>query len=1273
MSKNVKKKKSTIKKFKLDTSKMIPVIAIVEALVLVAISTFAWFYVSSNKKLSSGIITVQADSGLEIDFNDADKSSYIDIFNYVDKEKFYFEPATSVDGRNIFFPTSGTFGADQTEDIKFREGTVNDINSKYVNIDFELTNNSDQEMEVFLSNNSKFVITDDSDNQVNGKALRLALYNNDGNSGKVDSSFTNKFKTAESASSSASTDADTFTVYFFRNTQSNWGTQIHAYLYDSADPDTAYEIDGKSGIKFANSGYEQAWPGAVCSNVSGNLYSYTFSNPLKTVGVGEEAKQVTYTHPTMRRYDTIMFNDGGTVNKTAKLTITNGNYYHSGMSDGNTGYTNDLRTIYFLKPRDWKGVPKCAVQYSGTSKWYAEASTGCNMSLVSAGVYSYTFPVGEDISGTYRNYNKVKFIASGDTNQKSLLTDLEAYDPTGDKKPLYYFPDTDVSGVSSGTIYTVSDYSDSNLYFYNTKKWAQPYANINALADSMNESESTMNNRYKYTSSIPMIDLTGGLFYIEVPSVYMHDLMEHKQDTVGNTTIEDSGLADNCEVFFSDKKIDYNSDTGDVSISSITERTVTVNSLSNNIYKPGDVTTSIDSKTTYSLEEPKNYAEELSISANPYAVISPGVSTGFQRNSNPVKTINNSTGVPTEIVPTFASSFDDYIMGSGHEVFKVPSKKTVNMSMIIWLEGTDTHCTAANYAGKNINLYLEFSTLKQMDATDETYTYRFIDSTQEIWTSDTVTNAAGIEVNPVMQMYDATENRGYLMSPKSYASYDGKNKVRVWECLAPQTLLNSGHDFEFRRVNPYNEDEVWNYWDAGNITTYKADSFDVKTRVVSFTAFADGAPDVSYKAQFHNECSDSNIPEKSCGGVWGNVETQMLHVYDGRKDRNIEDKMHGDNDQELGYLFCHYEYEYPTSHEKVNLEYQGSTHYKYFYSFVVPSSIYTQNPKPQMTFPNYVKLKDYAINAEQQKGGKVSLRTVYRAGQLAGQFFELTTYHCNGDYESSYWGSDVIYVQAKNTLSRSFTNDFAFYQLYFHGTEGTSNFYSYMYENDSFKSSDSNNSFVAVVPSNGSYNSFHFEAALHGDHSKKIRYDLGTHAIHSSVDETTGLRLNIVQSVATGNDGRILTLDWDYAKILYKNSWSDGNYNGSNITVHYGNNGENTYGLVWMTNDSNSQPIYKAYVESNREDVYFQLNNKSGDYSRSANVIVKGKDAVIFEPKTDDPKWNSYKQFYTKEHITSYAGNNDQYDGTYNKISTTQNNNESWLEYTSKSNYDPRT
>ena len=158
MSRNSKKKKSTSKYRDFKVSPLIAVTALIEVVVLVVVSSFAWFYLSENKEVNIGTVSVDADSGLDIDFKYAKEDDYINIWNYVDKD-FKFQPVTSLDGRNVFVPTSGTFDKTNTSEMIFREGTVNDINSKYINIDFSLTNTTDYDMKVFLNNNSYFNVT----------------------------------------------------------------------------------------------------------------------------------------------------------------------------------------------------------------------------------------------------------------------------------------------------------------------------------------------------------------------------------------------------------------------------------------------------------------------------------------------------------------------------------------------------------------------------------------------------------------------------------------------------------------------------------------------------------------------------------------------------------------------------------------------------------------------------------------------------------------------------------------------------------------------------------------------------------------------------------------------------------------------------------------------------------------------------------------------------------------------------------------------------------
>lgn len=1231
MSNSLKKRKSTKSKF--ETSRLIPIIAIVEALVLIAISTFAWFFLVKNKTVSSGIITVNADSGLDIDFKDADKSSYLDIFDYIDEEQFCFEPATSVDGKNIYFPTSGSFDNTNTSQMRFREDTVNDLNSKYIDIDFTLSNTTEEPIQVFLSNNSSFQIKDEKNNKVNGKALRIAFYNNDGNTGKVNSTFANKFKSADaSGSDDVSNDDDQFTVYFYRDT-SSWGENIKAYLWDSTNASDNTETvtvgSTETSVEFLNSGEYKAWPGSVCSNVSGNVYSYTFQNPYKTKEVTSGEITGIAESKNNRLYNKIIFNDGS--NKTATLTIANGHIYHSGLATDSSGSEAPaFKTVYFLKPKDWTGTPLCAVKatINNADKWYGEKAGGYPMKESAVGVYSYTFPEGE--SGSL--YDKLKFTDSDDANRTSekTVSGTKVYDNIVDKA-LYYFPTTTLDGVTEGYLATVSDYSDCNLYFYNSMGWDHPYANINALADTPP----------KYQYSIPMIDLTGGLFYCEVPSVYMNDKMSVKDDSVGTSTISDSGLAANCKVYFSGKNS-----------SGTEERTESVLSSTNFIYTP------TGSASPYSLSG-KNYETELNVTNDSYAVISPGVSAGFQRAANPVKEITSSTGMVNSIIPTFASSFDDFIVGSGNPVFTIGGKSSVNMSMIIWLEGTDEHCSEENYAGKSISMYLEFSTKHVRDESDDTYTYRFTDSTVELWTSDTQEDSVThVKVNPVIQLYDVEAERGYIMSPKTYSNYKGANKVQDWECIAPRALTTNGHHIEFRRVNPYNESEIWNYWQAGVLSDYKTYALTQSTNTVTFTALGDSSP--SYK----DYGDELDIPELSCGGLWGSFETDMLYVYDGRKTRNIEDGWGGSG--ETGYLFCDYEYQYPNGGPRVRIQYKASSD-KAFFGFIIPASLYAQ--KPDITFPNYVCLSAYAINSDKQKGHIHHRNTYDPVGTLLGRFYCLNSDADQGDalaYDHSYWGSDVIYVQATNRVGFSFINSYAFYQIQYHGINGTKDFYSYMYENNSFADIDTvYNAFVSIVPCGGEYDTYRFEAATHeSGHNNLLKYDDTAYELEQK--EVNGINYNIVKANSSSDDGRIMKIESDFIKIYYRNKTGGNDYYDGNITVHYWNSqhfSDSNYGMqkTGKTDDFSQNLIYYAYIPS---DCTFAFKGADGniqsadclaDYDyEGTHYVVNG---YIYVPHED------FKNGVTMDADATDMGGNTSTQSPENRVGTARVNNTSWPEY----------
>lgn len=101
------------------------------ALAIFITGTFSWFSINTAK-LDAGQYTLQCGKGLRV--NDSGTSD----FKISDLDK-YITPASSVDGRNLFFPTDGTDFSKETESITYRSANVGDKNKNYVQIDFTLT------------------------------------------------------------------------------------------------------------------------------------------------------------------------------------------------------------------------------------------------------------------------------------------------------------------------------------------------------------------------------------------------------------------------------------------------------------------------------------------------------------------------------------------------------------------------------------------------------------------------------------------------------------------------------------------------------------------------------------------------------------------------------------------------------------------------------------------------------------------------------------------------------------------------------------------------------------------------------------------------------------------------------------------------------------------------------------------------------------------------------------------------------------------------------
>ena len=1042
-----KSKKSTSKKRNFKISPLIPIIALIEVIVLVVITSYAWYFVQASKVIGSGTISVAADSGLDIDFQYSNVDDYINIWNYVGQD-FKFEPATSLDGRNIYFPTSGTFNNDETEKIIFRDGTVNDINSKYLSIDFELTNTSGTDQHVYLNNNSFFTVKKDNTRQ-ESRALRLAFYQNDGNSGNVGSSLLRSNSASDGgniSTDSEGADSNAFTVYFdndYNNT--NWGA-VYAYYWNSHDN--------------TNSPALTSWPGTEMARVSGKVYSLTIDNPTITSG-GQ----------TYLKYDRVIFNNNHN-QQTATINLTsaeNGKIFnksHSGSSQG-SAYQED--TVYFLKPSGWNSD----ANNDGIADVYCHAWTtsgnthsyttwpGDRMTYVGSGIYSYT----------YNNNNTGGFLfddgSGGGTHQTADVT-IDANTPGS-----VYYCDGQVDGDGKYLVqrYTGNKYADmhyNTIYLFNTFGWDKPYATVSTSAG---------NDASVTDTEIAMVALSGNMYYCTVPEIFSYVYFHKKGST------------------------------------SSTNRTIKAAIDDQRVFRPNSTLQGVG----YAFDTFFSYSKY--IKEEGYPVISPGVSAGFQRPYSPVITIGAESGLAEDIVPAYSNSIDNYILGSGTPLFTLKANHMVSLSMIMWLEGTDEACVGDLYPANTIDFKLEFSTLyyeEVQGATEErivnpgdsaSYTYRFYDKTREIWTANRQSTESGVTVAPVMQLYDNTIKRGYLMKPAAYGSYDGDRKVSCWEVDAPQSIANYGHDIIFRRVNPYDEDEVWNYWHAGPVAGARAKTngvyntytspqkpYDIAftsvengNSIISFTAFADGSPLSTMSGLSGDIDSVYCVPDDSCGGLWGNHTVRTVTVFDGLRGQPLKDNE--------GVLTVNYKYTYKSDDytPEVKIEYKASgPGYNCFYYLIMPEVAYAnQTPCAIKRYRNFNS--GFAINSAENNPNITFVDYYGEDSVIAGDYFELNEMTSGDDY--SYWGSDMLYVQTTGensvgysqsciyTSSSANDNNAKLFQVHFYyDNDDEHGRWAFLYPNSEFVDSTGGSGYACVVPNDRVYTSYRLEnCSYNGD------------------------------------------------------------------------------------------------------------------------------------------------------------------------------------------------
>ena len=1129
INKSKKSKKSTNKKRAFGISPFISVIAIIEVLVLIAVSTYAWFFVQASKVIGSGTISVAADSGLDIDFQYSNVDDYINIWNYVGSD-FTFEPATSLDGRTIYFPTSGTFNNDTTATTVFRDGTVNDINSKYLSIDFELTNTSNYDQYVYLNNKSYFHVQNvNSDNYEESRALRLAFYQNDGNSGNVGSSLLKSGSSTDGGVIESPVSADAYSIYF-ENTNSSWGTTptIYAYFYDSDD--------GSSPT------YHTAWPGIKMDRVAGQTYKVTIENPS--------------TGGTKVKYDKIIISNNGSndqrVTYSGKLLTTDNGKKFTVSNSSPANYSE--HTIYFAKPYSWDKV-YCHT-WNNSSVSYTNWP-GDEMTYVGSGIYSYSFD--KDNTGGFLFDN-----GSRGTDNQTVDISISALGGNVDNY-LFYTQSDGTSNKTDGK-YQVSNVSYTSLsyrtiYFFNTYGWEKPYATVSYRTGTS-----------VTTCDIALTSLSGNVYYCTVPSAVYNKVYFRAKNQVNDTY-----------------------------------RTKQDSIVDQQVYRPKGEDAALAYDNGHYYRDFDTFMYDKYIKSSGYPVISPGVSAGFQRPYSPVLTIDAYSGEATEIVPAYSNSIDNYILGSGTPLFVLKSNHMASLSMIIWLEGTDESCTGASYAGKQIDMRLEFSTEYYPNGDDQApvivnpgdsnaYIYNFYDRTREIWTSDRQPTESGVTVAPVMQLYDNTTKRGYLMSPSKYASYDGKQKVSCWSVSAPQSIALKGHDIIFRRVNPYNEDEVWNYWHAGPVAGSGSASnndlsiYDIAKSTttttndtINFTAFADGSPTetnllvakynqehgtteeslssdtlATLRSTYSSYLTNASVPTDSCGGLWGNHTVRTLTLLDGT------DGHYFINDH--GVMTMNYSYPYSvgnTTQRTVNIEYKASDDYGMLYYFVVPDVLYSEKSGSavvtNVSFKRYYNFNytgvTYAINSE--KNNKILFENKWTANTPKGYYYEIgQNYNSSHNLQFyNYWGSDILYVQTNNTSNPFLTtgsNNMIQLEFYKSSNTGTHK-YVVCFAEQHFKGTDNNSwGYTAIVPCDADYNRYQVQYCYTNGGAKIYRSSSDATVYTSNVSSNTSTidYRNTLYNTTTQKSEHICILEYFENTRIYFES-NDGTFKSSSSQHFY--------------------------------------------------------------------------------------------------------------------------
>lgn len=172
---------------------LIAVVAIIECVLLITISTYSWIESASSLVITNVIDTstsheeptpmnISNQLDYQIDLGDASGSTVQLSTYYSYSADFQFSKASSYDGKTMFFPRKNNTSLANT---KYRQGDTTDNNTSMIYLDFAIDNTTNSNLNYYFDKNVSDIFTftneiqpdmlSDNDSQLAAKCMRFSV------------------------------------------------------------------------------------------------------------------------------------------------------------------------------------------------------------------------------------------------------------------------------------------------------------------------------------------------------------------------------------------------------------------------------------------------------------------------------------------------------------------------------------------------------------------------------------------------------------------------------------------------------------------------------------------------------------------------------------------------------------------------------------------------------------------------------------------------------------------------------------------------------------------------------------------------------------------------------------------------------------------------------------------------------------------------------------------------------------------------------------------